>query len=246
MRRLAVLGDVHGNAVALRAVLAEVEREDLDGIVWTGDLSWGWQVAETLELVSGVSLPAHYVRGNAERALIELEAGKRSEPTERERWMLAQHNPRQLAFLATFPEQVSVEIEGLGPTLFCHGSPRSDNECLTAETAAERMSEAMAGVHERVLVTGHTHCQYDRVVSGVRSINPGSVGMPYEGRAGAAFWAVLGPDVDLRATDFDVKEALTAIRATDDPAAEGMIAELTHPSDREELIKHAERVRFSD
>jgi len=221
-------------------------REDLDGIVWTGDLSWGWQAEETLELVSGVPLPAHYVRGNAERALIELDAGTRSRPTEREQWMLAQHDARRLAFLASFADQVSVEIEGLGATVFCHGSPRSDNECLTAETTAERIAEAMAGVDERVLVTGHTHCQYDRVVAGVRSINPGSVGMPYEGCAGAAFWAVLGPDVELRVTDFDVAEALAAIRATDDPASKAMIAELTTPSSREELIEHAERLQFSD
>src|SRR5262249_30449554 len=192
--------------------------------VWTGDLSWGWQPRETLELVADVGLPARYVRGNAERALTELAAGTRSEPTERSQWMLAQHDAQQLAFLASFEEQVSIEIAGLGPTRFCHGSPRSDNECLTAETPAERVAEAMTGVEQRVLVTGHTHCQYDRAVAGVRSINPGSVGMPYEGHAGAAFWAVLGPDVELRSTAFDVDEAVTAIRATDDPAAEALSA----------------------
>jgi putative phosphoesterase len=246
VRRVAVLGDVHGNAVALGAVLAEVAREDVDGIVWTGDLSWGWQVGETIELVAAVPLPAFHVRGNAERALIELDAGTRAEPTERDRWMLAQHDAEQLAFLASFEEHVSLEIDGLGPTLFCHGSPRSDNECLTAETTAERIGAAMAGVDERVLVTGHTHCQYDRVVAGIRSVNPGSVGMPYEGRAGAAFWAVLGPDVELRSTEYPLEEALSAIRATDDPAADAMIAELTTPSSREELIEHAERLQFSD
>src|SRR5262249_21331318 len=152
----------------------------------------------------------------------------------------------QLSFLASFDERVSLDIEGLGPTVFCHGSPRSDNECLTAETTAERITEAMAGVGEKVLVTGHTHCQFDRVVAGIRSVNPGSVGMPYEGRAGAAFWAVLGPDVELRSTDYLLDEALTAIGATDDPAAKAMMAELTSPSSREELIEHAERLQFSD
>jgi diadenosine tetraphosphatase ApaH/serine/threonine PP2A family protein phosphatase len=104
----------------------------------------------------------------------------------------------------------------------------------------------MAGVDERVLVTGHTHCQYDRVVAGVRAINPGSVGMPYEGRAGAAFWAVLGPDVELRSSEYSLEEVLAKVRATDDPAAEAMIAELTSPSSPAELIEHAERLQFSD
>ena len=246
MRRVAVLGDVHGNAVALGAVLDALSREEIDGVVWTGDLSWGWQPAETLELVSSVRLPAHHVRGNAERALLELAAGTRSDPSEREAWMADAHTDEDLAFVATFAERVSLEIEKLGPTLFCHGSPRGDNELLTAETTAERITEATAGVSERVLVTGHTHCQYDREIAGVRTINPGSVGMPYEGRSGAAFWAVLGPDVELRSTEYELDDAVTAIRSTDDPAAERMVEMLTSPASPAELIEHAERLQFSD
>jgi predicted phosphodiesterase len=246
VRRVAVLGDVHGNAVALRAVLAEVAREDLDAVVWTGDLSWGWQPRETLDLVRSVRLPALYVRGNAERALLELAAGTRAEPTERDLWMLGRHDEAQLSFARSFEEQVSVDVDGPGPTRFCHGSPRGDNECLTAETSAERITEAMNGVSERILVTGHTHCQYDREIAGVRSINPGSVGMPYEGRPGAAFWAVLGPDVELRSTEYSLDEAVAAVRATDDPAKEQMVEMLTSPASPAEVIEHAERVQFSD
>jgi putative phosphoesterase len=246
VRRVAVLGDVHGNAVALRAVLEEVAREDVDGVVWTGDLSWGWQPDEALELISSLPLPALYVRGNAERALLELAAGTRADATERDAWMLTRHTEEQLAFLGTFAEQISVDIEQLGPTRFCHGSPRGDNECLTAETTAERISEATAAIDERVLVTGHTHCQYDRLVAGVRTINPGSVGMPYEGRSGAAFWALLGPDVALRCTEYSLDQALANVRASGDPAAEQMIETLSSPATPAELIEHAERLQFSD
>jgi predicted phosphodiesterase len=246
VRRVAVLGDVHGNADALRAVLDELVRDEVDGIVWMGDLTWGWQPEETLALVRAVALPARFVRGNAERALAELSAGTRSEPTERDEWMLARHGVEMLAFTATYQEHVSLELDGLGPTLFCHGSPRSDNECLTAETTAERIAAATEGVGERVLVTAHTHCQYDREIAGIRSVNAGSVGMPYEGRVGAAFWAILGPDVELRCTAYDVELAATSIRASRDPAADRMLAELLTPSSREELIAHAEKLQFSD
>jgi len=244
--RVAALGDVHGNADALRAVLDELAHEEVDGIVWMGDLTWGWQPQETLELVRSVPLPGTFVRGNAERALAELAAGTRSEATEREEWLLARHDAGMLAFTGAFEEQVSLELDGLGPTLFCHGSPRSDNELLTAETSAERVAAAMEGVGERVLVTGHTHSQYDREVAGIRSINPGSVGMPYEGRAGAAFWAILGPDVELRCTEYDAELAAASIRASGDPRAELMLEELLTPSTREELIAHAEKLQFSD
>jgi len=244
VRRVAVLGDVHGNAVALSAVLDELRHERVDLVVWTGDLSWGWEPAATLALVRTVEVPARYVRGNAERALIELRGGGIPEPTDGERWMLAQHDDADLDFVTSFEPGVSVSVDGLGPTFVCHGSPRSDEELLTAETPAERVGEATAGVAERVLVSAHTHAQYDREVAGIRAVNPGSVGMPYEGRAGA-YWALLGPAVDLRRTEYDLDEAIACIHASGYPRADQMVEILTHPTTPAEMIEHAERLQFS-
>ncbi len=70
---------------------------------------------------------------------------------------------------------------GLGPVRFCHGSPRSDEELVTFATPETRIRALMEGVPERVLVSAYTHIQFDREVAGIRSVNPGSVGMPYEG-----------------------------------------------------------------
>jgi predicted phosphodiesterase len=244
VRRVAALGDVHGNAVALTAVLEELRAEDVDLVVWTGDLSWGWEPTATLALVRSVEVPARYVRGNAERALSELRGGKIPEPTDGESWMLAQHDAADLDFVTSFEPTVSVSVDGLGATIFCHGSPRSDEELLTAETPAERMSEATADVAERVLVSAHTHAQYDREIVGIRAVNPGSVGMPYEGRLGA-YWALLGPDVELRRTEYDLDEAIARIRASGYPRAEQMVEILTQPTTPAEMIEHAERVQFS-
>jgi len=117
-----VLSDVHGNAVALEAVLAELEREDADLVVFGGDLTWGPLPGETLALLRGLALPALYVRGNAERALLEPS----DEPTERERWLAAAHSDEALAWLQGFASSLTVDVDGLGPVRFCHGSPRSD------------------------------------------------------------------------------------------------------------------------
>ena len=156
--RVAVLSDVHGNAVALEAVLAELQQEDADLVVFGGDLTWGPLPRETLALLDGLALPTFHVRGNAERALLE----PADEPTERERWLAAAHSDEALAWLATFAASVSVDVSGLGPVRFCHGSPRSDEELVTPETPAERMRELSAGIEERTLVTAHTHLQFDR------------------------------------------------------------------------------------
>ena len=238
-RRVAVLSDVHANAEALETVLAELE-DDVELVVFGGDLTWGSLPEETLELVARLDVSARFVRGNAERALLEPSA----EPTERERWIRERHSADALAFLAGFEEQVSLEIEGLGPVRLCHGSPRSDEELVTPETPAERMQALMTGVGERVLVTAHTHLQFDRRVAGIRSVNAGSVGMPYEERAGA-YWALLGPDVELRRTDYSLELAAGRYRASGDPRAELMVEMLLGPPGRDETIAHAESLEFS-
>jgi putative phosphoesterase len=244
--RVAVISDVHGNAPALAAVLAEIEEERPELVVFGGDLTWGPLPEETLALVEPLATSAVFVRGNADRAIVEHSTGTaRDEPTERARWLVERHPAEARAFLADFVEQTTVDVFGLGPVRFCHGSPRGDTELVTFATPEKRMRALLEGVDERVLVTAHTHVQFDRRIAGVRSVNPGSVGMPYEGRAGA-FWALLGPDVELRSTDYDVDETVRRYRASDDPSAEAMVEILLEPPTRDEVAEHAERLEFSE
>jgi predicted phosphodiesterase len=242
--RVAALADVHGNAPALAAVLEEVEREEPDLVVFCGDLTWGSLPQETLALVRGLAIPARFVRGNADRALLELRNGEIEAPSERERWMLERHREEDLAFIGTFELTVVVEVDGLGPTCFSHGSPRSDEECVTEQTPAERVREFMDGVDASVVVTGHVHVSYDRVVDGVRLVGPGSVGLPCEGGPGA-YWALLEPDVQLRRTDYDVAAAVALMRATDDPRVETIAELMLEPPSRAESVADAEARVFA-
>jgi putative phosphoesterase len=237
VKRVAVLSDVHGNAPALRAVLAEVEGADVDLIVFGGDLTWGPLPEETFELVRGLN--ARFVRGNADRAVLENVS-----ETEREQWMQECHTDELRDFLATFEEQVVVDVDGLGPVRLCHGSPRTDEECVTPETPEERVREFSEGVDERVIVTAHVHIQFDREVAGIRSVNAGSVGLPYEGKPGA-FWALLGPDVELRRTEYDVDETIERYRASGQPGVEQIIEMMVEPPGPREVIDHAEKVVFA-
>jgi predicted phosphodiesterase len=228
---------VHGNAPALAAVLAELEREQLDLIVSGGDLTWGPLPEETFALAS--SLDARFVRGNADRAVLENVSS-----TERERWMQAHHTPEMREFLAGFEEYVVVDVYGLGAVRFSHGSPRSDEECVTPETPEARVREFSAGVRERVIVTAHVHIQFDREVAGIRSVNAGSVGLPYEGRPGA-YWALLGPDIELRRTEYDVDETVALYRASGQPNVEQIVEMMVKPPEPREVIDHAEKVIFA-
>jgi putative phosphoesterase len=237
LRRVAVIADVHGNAPAFAAVLEELEREQPDLIVSCGDLTWGPLPEETYELAR--ELNARWVRGNADRAVLEGVS-----ESERERWMQAHHTDAMREFLRTFEENVVVEVDGLGAVRFCHGSPRSDEECVTPETPEERVREFSAGIDERVIVSAHVHIQFDREAVGIRSVNAGSVGLPYEGRPGA-YWALLGPDVELRRTEYDLDRAVERFRASGQPNVEQIVELMLEPPGPREVIDDAEQRVFA-
>jgi putative phosphoesterase len=246
--RFAVLADVHANTTAFEAVLDELEREQPDLVVHCGDLTWGPLPLETLELADRLGDRLLCVRGNADRMVVELAARLEEEPdaelTDREAWMVRAHGERGRARLEQFAETVEVAVEGLGRVLCSHGSPRSDEECVTAVTPEERLAEALAGVDADVVVTAHTHLQYERSVLGRTMLNPGSVGMPYE-REHGAYWAMLGPGIEHRRTLYDLDEAEARYRATDDPRLELMLELLRTPPSPEEVIEDAERRVFA-
>jgi predicted phosphodiesterase len=222
--RVAALYDVHGNLPALEAVLADPRCAAAAAIVSGGDVCAGPFPVETLELLQRHS--THFVRGNADREL--------------RGWPAEQLSPEQLELLRGWPTTVTLDVDGLGEVVFCHGSPRSDDEILTRITPEEAVDEACGGAP--VAVTGHTHVQYDRSTPRSRVINAGSVGMPYEGRT-AAYWALLGPDVELVSTDYDVPAAVAAARATGYDHADDFVAGLLEPHSAEEATEVFEAQR---
>jgi putative phosphoesterase len=236
--RVAVIADVHGNAPALEAVLAEVAREAPEVVVSCGDLTWGAEPEAVYRLARDLEA-AVFVRGNAERAVLEG-----TSDTPRAAWMQGQHDDELRAFVASFQEQAVVDVQGLGAVRFCHGSPRSDEECVTPATPEERVRKFMSGVEERVVASAHVHIQFDRAVAGIRSLNPGSVGLPYEGRPGA-YWALLGPGVEHRRTEYDVDRAAHAYRESGLPGGDDLAQLLLEPPTPDEVIDDAEQRVFA-
>lgn len=249
--RVAALSDVHGNVPALEAVLADIEASGADLVVFCGDLTWGPEPDGTAGLVAALGERAVCVRGNGDRFVGELLAGK-PPTTPREHWVPGRHSPGAAAFIAAFHFNVVVEIAGLGSVRFCHGSPRSDNELITPGTPQERFRELAAGIDERILVSGHSHLQFDRIVpdgegGGWRSVNPGSVGLPYhEGEPGIACWALLGPGVEQRRTQYDVSEAVRRSVDAADPGCDAYTRLLLTPPKPAEIIALAEAEIFAD
>ncbi len=235
--QVAALYDVHGNLPALEAVLSEV---DADVILSGGDLVLGPMPSECLERLR--ERGATFIRGNGDR-VVSGGAGADDPWAERARWVREQLSEEQLAFVRGWPHPLGLEVDGLGPVLFCHGSPRSDEEILTAITPPKRLDPILDGVREQVIICGHTHVQFDRIVGDRRLVNAGSVGMPYEGEAGIASWALLGPHVELRRSRYDAEAAAAAIRASGYPDAEEFVQEyILAPASAEEATAHFEGV----
>lgn len=197
--RVAALYDVHGNLPALEAVLAEV---DADLILVGGDVAAGPWPSETMECLHALGDRVRFIRGNADREVAAPNGQEGLAPPQLMEFVRERLSPEQLGFLASLPLTESVEVDGLGSVLFCHATPRDDEELLTRISPDEHWRAALVGVRDSVVVFGHTHVQFERDVGDVHLVNAGSVGMPYENEPGA-YWALLGPGIELRRTQYE-------------------------------------------
>jgi predicted phosphodiesterase len=174
-------------------VLAEAGDAQL---VFGGDLAAGPLPAQTLDRI--MALDAIVIRGNADRELLSdpLPSGGLIDE-----WVGAQLEDRHREFIESLPDQVELNVERVGQVLFCHGSPRSDEEMILKTTPDEWLREMLAEVEADVVVCGHTHMQFDRRVDRWRVINAGSVGLAYG--APGAHWLELGPGIEHRRTPYE-------------------------------------------
>jgi putative phosphoesterase len=210
---VAVLSDIHGVLPVLDAVLAEPDVATAELVVVTGDHAAGPMPVEVLDRLVGLGERCLLVRGNADRELVEVARGGACEHPESV-WAGRQLRPDQVELLAGLPHPVRLDVTGFGTVVFCHGTPRDDDEVVLVDTRMSKWAEVFADLEDtdRVVVCGHTHMPFVRLVDRRLVVNSGSVGMPY-GRAGGS-WALLrGGQVELRHTPVDVDAAVAAVVA---------------------------------
>ncbi len=252
---VAVLCDIHGNAPALEAVLAEVRADPPDAMVIGGDVAAGPMPIEVLAALRSLPWPVHFLRGNADRVLVMAYDGEapdyiRAHPLwESDCWTAARLPREERDWLASLPGLVRLDVGALGEVLFCHGTPRSDEERITVFTPQIRLAAVLQPAQAALVVCGHTHRQFDMSAGGRRMVNAGSVGRPYEHRPGAYWLTLRGrspqhhggtertvPPVSLRRTEYDVEAATAAFAAVGYPTAAGMLA----PVDADALARSYE------
>ena len=237
--RVAAIYDIHGNLPALEAVLEEVRVAGVDQVVVGGDVVPGPMPRETVARLLDLAIPTRFIQGNGDRMVLEAMAG--AEPTEVPAayrpgvWWAAEQLRGYEPVLAGWPATLRLSIPGLGEVLFCHATPRSDTGLFNRRTPEDRLLPLFAGVDASVVVCGHTHMQFDRMISATHVVNAGSVGMPFgEPRAD---WLLLGPGVELRHTRYDLEAAAARVRETEYPEAEEFAARsVLRPPSEEEML----------
>ena len=239
--RVAAIYDIHGNLPALEAVLQDIRQAEVDQIVVGGDVVPGPMPCETLTCLLNLDIPVQFIRGNCEREVLAEAAGKGTSTVPEQfreivRWTAQQLHPDHERLLAGWPMTLHIEICGLGEALFCHATPRSDAEIFTRLTPEDHLLPIFAEHKVSVIICGHTHMQFDRMIGNIRVVNAGSVGMPF-GQPGA-YWLLLGPNVELRHTPYDLAKAADCIRNTNYPQARNFATHnVLQPKSEEEMLE---------
>jgi predicted phosphodiesterase len=200
------LYDIHGNVDALDAVLADPRAAHPDVVLVGGDAVPGPFARETLARLDSLSTPVRWLRGNGEREVAEAIGAPDPAAADLAAVTAAitatALGDERAQALGELP--LTVEVDGV---LFCHASPRRDDEMVTRLSTPERWADVLAGVAAGLVVAGHTHQQDDRVVGDVRFVNAGSVGLPYEGDGAARWLWIADGEPELRHTEYDAARA---------------------------------------
>ena len=240
--RIAIIADIHGNLVALNAVLDDIARERVDRIVCLGDVAaFGPQPAEVVSRLREIGCPV--VMGDTDATFLTPEAPATDELLRRlqeiDAWGAARLSPADRAYIGGFQPTIAIDIDDAVSLLCYHGSPRSFKDRIYATTSDDELSQMLAGYSAQLFAGGHTHIQMLRRYQDVFVLNPGSVGLAYDRvpSPGAtvrnppwgeyAILSVTGSSlgVDLRRVPFAVATLKRAARANGMPHAEWWAAE---------------------
>lgn len=231
--RVALISDLHANAVALAAVMDDIEHVGVDQVICLGDVATlGPRPDVVLQTLRELGCPC--IQGNHDAFLLDAELihtyTEAQVVVDAVDWCRARLSAEELAFVGTFQPSLRMPLDGETTLLLFHGSPRSHMEDLLATTPADELDRLLAGQYATVMAGGHTHIQMLRQHRGMLLINPGSVGLPFKefvgGRAPTLLphseYAIVearsgGVNVTLRRVAVDRAALRDAVRASDNP-----------------------------
>ncbi|MGE5262478.1 MAG: metallophosphoesterase family protein [Acidobacteriota bacterium] len=197
MTRLAVLSDIHGNLPALEAVLCDLAQFSVDQVIVAGDvINWGPFSAQVVQRITREGWTV--MRGNHEFYLLDQQTPRALPEWDDVSsfpllpWLHRQLNGSWQDVIDGWPDTVCLHSPDAPPLSVFHGSPMNPRDPIYPTTTEDEIQTLFAGVDETFLVTGHTHLAMDRRVGRWRVLNPGSVGVPLDGKLSAGYMLLDG------------------------------------------------------
>ena len=235
--RIALITDIHGNRVALEAVLADLRAQAPDRVVCLGDVAaLGPEPGATIEILRDLKCPV--VMGNTDDALLDPTDTVPEDADDRlrkivdiHRWSSAQLSDSERDFVRSFVPTFELPLEGARKLLCCHGSPGSYDDLIVSSTPEEEVQSMLADFEADLFAGGHTHLAMLRRMQSTTFVNPGSVGIPYTGPMRTSKMTSRGEYVivtvaddgfafDFRSVPFDMAAVHEAARRADIPHLE--------------------------
>jgi predicted phosphodiesterase len=243
MTRIATLSDIHGNLPALEAILADLEAQGAPDATWVlGDLAvffpWPAETIDRLRAIPAVS----FLRGNTDRLIT---TGVRPEMPVRSaeewarmaqalavrdanfQWTVERLSYADYQFLVALPLQIEADVPGYGGVLAVHAAPGDDEARLFPTTPDEDVRPYLEGVDARMVLGGHTHYPNDRTVDGIRLVNDGSAGLPFDGDNRPSYLLLDFEDGNCRATfrrvAYDVEVVVAELERVAHPMRQWLI-----------------------
>ncbi len=238
--RLALLSDIHGNLHALQAVLADLQAAGGADRIWVlGDLvAFGPAPVACLDAIR--ALPAEttsVIQGNTDRYVTTWARPHQDKPTPDQwesyvarmmqrdasfAWTARQLSGADAEYLLKLGTDLSLTVEGYGPIVGFHAGPGDDEMVLLPYTPEDVILDALMIREGRLAVGGHTHRPMDRDLGDWRFVNPGSVGLPFDGDQRASYALITiengAAQVDIRRVPYAVEAAIAALQESDHPA----------------------------
>jgi predicted phosphodiesterase len=227
--KIALISDIHGNQIALEAVLADIQRIGVDQIICLGDIAnVGPRPSECVDIIRDLDCPV--LQGNHELYLLgQLEADnwQTSPIWAGMRWAQAQLRSDQMDYIDHLPLTYEIGGNGRAPATFYHGSPLSQYRGIMPHHNDEAIAERMCGLDNTTLFCGHTHLPLYRPWSNSWLVNVGSVGMPIDGTPTAKYTIATQLKqewhVSFRKIEYNVAAVMSEFEATGIQEAGGKI-----------------------
>ena len=240
--RIALISDIHGNAIALDVILTALKKQQVDSIICLGDVAAsGPQPCQVIERLREIGCPV--VMGNTDDWLLQPQLKDKAEDFSRrlqdvELWGSQQLSSTDREYLSTFQPTIEFPLAD-GKILLCyHGSPRSYTEGIVATTPEDELDQIFANHHAAILAGGHTHMQMFRRYKDILLLNPGSVGLaidrvsPFQEIRNAAWaeYAIISAEdgslsVEMNRIPFDLQDVIQAVLSSGMPHTEWWISE---------------------